>query len=38
MYVYYLDKGRKKKLITHDLYITDFLVKLIKNKYEILVF
>ena len=28
----------KKKLITHDLYITDFLVKLIKNEYEILEF
>ena len=38
MYVYYLDKQPKKKLITHDLYITDFLVKLIKNKYEILEF
>lgn len=38
MYVYYLDKQPKKKLITHDLYITDFLVKLIKNKYEILDF
>lgn len=38
MYVYYLDKQPKKKLITHDLYITDFLVKLIKNEYEILDF
>ena len=38
MYVYYLDKQPKKKLITHDLYITDFLVKIIKNKYEILDF
>lgn len=38
MYVYFLDKQPKKKLITHDLYITDFLVKLIKNKYEILDF
>ena len=38
MYVYYLDKQPKKKLITHDLYITDFLVKLIKNKYEIVDF
>ena len=38
MYVYYLDKQPKKKLITHDLYITDFLVKLIKNGYEILDF
>ena len=38
MYVYYLDKQPKKKLITHDLYITDFLVKLIKNNYEILDF
>lgn len=38
MYVYYLDKQTKKKLITHDLYITDFLVKLIKNEYEILDF
>lgn len=38
MYVYYLDKQPKKKLITHDLYITDFLVKLIKNGYEILEF
>ena len=38
MYVYYLDKQPKKKLITHDLYITNFLVKLIKNGYEILEF
>lgn len=38
MYVYYLDKQPKKKLITHDLYITDFLIKLIKNGYEILEF
>lgn len=38
MYVYYLDKQPKKKLITHDLYITDFLVKLIKNNYEIVEF
>ena len=38
MYVYFLDKQPKKKLITHDLYITDFLVKLIKNEYEILEF
>ena len=38
MYVYFLDKQPKKKLITHDLYITDFLVKLIKNGYEILDF
>lgn len=38
MYVYYLDKRPKKRLITHDLYITDFLVKLIKNEYEILDF
>ena len=38
MYVYFLDKQPKKKLITHDLYITDFLVKLIKNNYEIVEF
>ena len=38
MYVYFLDKQPKKKLITHDLYVTDFLVKLIKNGYEILEF
>jgi len=38
MYVYFLDKRPKKKLITHDLYITDFLVKIIKNNYEILEF
>lgn len=38
MYVYYLDKRPKKRLITHDLYITDFLIKLIKNGYEILEF
>ena len=38
MYVYYLDKRPKKRLIAHDLYITDFLVKLIKNGYEILEF
>ena len=38
MYVYFLDKQPKKKLITHDLYITDFLVKLINNGCEILEF
>lgn len=38
MYVYFLDKQPKKKLITHDLYITDFLVKLINNGCEILDF
>ncbi len=38
MYVYYLDKRPKKRLISHDLYITDFLVKLIKNNYEIVEF
>ncbi|MFR2389826.1 hypothetical protein [Intestinibacter bartlettii] len=38
MYVYYLDKRPKKRLIAHDLYITDFLVKLIQNGYEILEF
>lgn len=38
MYVYYLDKRPKKRLIAHDLYITDFLVKLIKNNYEIVEF
>ena len=38
VYVYYLDKKPSKKLITHDLYITDFLVSLIKNHYEIIEF
>ena len=38
MYVYYLDKQPKKKLITHDLYITNFLIKIIKNNYEIIEF
>ena len=38
VYVYYLDKKPSKKLVEHDLYITDFLVKLIKNNYEIIEF
>lgn len=38
VYVYYLDKKPSKKLVEHDLYITDFLVKLIKNNYEIVEF
>lgn len=38
VYVYYLDKKPSKKLIKHDLYITDLIVYLIKLQYEIVEF
>lgn len=38
VFVYYSDKKPSKRLIRHDLYITDFVVKMIKSGYEILEF
>lgn len=38
VYVYYLDKKPSKKLIKHDLYITDLIAYLIKLQYEIVEF
>lgn len=38
VFVYYSDKKPSKRLIRHDLYITDFVVKMIKEGYEILEF
>ena len=37
-YVYYLDKKPSKKRIKHELLITEFVVQLIKNGYEIISF
>lgn len=37
-YIYYSDKKPSKRMINHDLYITDFVVKMIKNNYKILEF
>lgn len=37
-FIYYVSKKPSKRLITHDLYITDFVVEMIKNGYEILEF
>lgn len=38
MFVYYVGKKPSKRLINHDLYITDFVVEMIKNGFEILEF
>jgi predicted transcriptional regulator len=38
IYVYYLDKKPSKKLIKHDLYITNLIVYLTKLQYEIVEF
>ena len=38
IYVYYLDKKPSKKLIKHDLYITDLIVYLEKLQYKIVKF
>lgn len=38
VFVYYANKKPSKRLLPHDMYITDFIVKLIKLGYEILEF
>ena len=38
MFIYYVGKKPSKRLINHDLYITDFVVEMLKNNYEILEF
>ena len=38
IYVYYLDKKPSKRLLQHELLVTQFLVSLIKQGYEILSF
>lgn len=38
VFIYYSDKKPSKRLIRHDLYITDFIVKMIKAGYEIIDF
>lgn len=37
-FVYYANKKPSKRLLTHDMYITDLVVKMIKLGYEILEF
>jgi hypothetical protein len=38
IFVYYTDKKPSKRFLTHDMYITDFIVKMIKEDCEILEF
>ena len=38
IFVYYVGKKPSKRLINHDLYITDFIVEMMKNGFEILEF
>lgn len=38
VFVYYASKKPSKRLINHDMYITDFIVKMIKQGYEIIEF
>lgn len=38
IFVYYVGKKPSKRLLTHDMYITDLVVKMIKAGYEILEF
>ena len=38
IYVYYLDKKPSKRLLQHELLVTQFLVNLIKQSYELLSF
>ena len=38
VFVYYANKKPSKRLLTHDMYITDLVVKMIKLGYEILEF
>ena len=38
VFVYYSNKKPSKRLLSHDMYITDFIVEMIKQDYEILEF
>lgn len=38
VFIYYASKKPSKRLINHDMYITDFVVKMLKQGYEILEF
>lgn len=38
IFVYYTGKKPSKRMINHDLYITDFIVEMLKNGFEILEF
>lgn len=38
VFIYYANKKPSKRLINHDMYITDFVVKMLKQGYEILEF
>ena len=38
IFVYYSERKPSKRLLTHDMYITDFVVKMLKQGYEILEF
>ncbi|MBP3927959.1 MAG: hypothetical protein J6D47_00130 [Peptostreptococcaceae bacterium] len=38
VFIYYASKKPSKRLINHDMYITDFIVKMIKQGYEIIEF
>ena len=38
VFIYYVGKKPSKRLINHDLYITDFVVEMMKNGFEILEF
>ena len=38
VFIYYASKKPSKRLITHDMYITDFVVKMLKQGYEIIEF
>ena len=38
VFIYYANKKPSKRLLTHDMYITDFVVKMLKQGYEIIEF
>lgn len=38
VFIYYANKKPSKRLITHDMYITDFVVKMLLEGYEIIEF
>lgn len=38
IFIYYVGKKPPKRIINHDLHITDFIVEMIKNNYNILEF
>lgn len=38
IFVYYSERKPSKRLLSHDMYITDFVVKMLKRGYEILEF